>query len=55
MCSYPTQDMDVCVLLFCAYVVLCVGNDQLLADPPSKESYWLCKKVAKAQQRAGEP
>jgi hypothetical protein len=24
--SNPTQDMDVCVLLFCVCVVLCVGN-----------------------------
>jgi hypothetical protein len=24
--SNPTQDMDVCVHLFCVYVVLCVGS-----------------------------
>jgi hypothetical protein len=24
--SNPTQDMDVCVRLFCGYVVLCVGS-----------------------------
>jgi hypothetical protein len=24
--SNPTQDMDVCVRLFCVYVVLCLGS-----------------------------
>jgi hypothetical protein len=43
--SNPTRGMDVCVRLFCVQVV---------ADPPSKESYRICKdqeteKAAKAQ------
>jgi hypothetical protein len=48
--SNPTQGMDVCVRLFCVYV-LCVG----LMDAPSKESYRPCIglrnwKAAKVQQ-----
>ena len=46
--------MSVCVSLFCVCVVLCLAK----ADPPSKESFRLCKKYyvteenARAQQRA---
>jgi hypothetical protein len=53
--SNPTQGMDVFVL-FCVYVAALRR-----ADPPSKESYRLCKKdyeteeEARAQQRAVEP
>jgi hypothetical protein len=41
--SDPIQDMDVCVGVFCVYVVLCVGRGLATADLPSKESYRLCK------------
>jgi hypothetical protein len=62
--SNPTQGMDICVRLFCVCTVLCAGSQVAafqLADPPSKESYRLCKKIkklnksAKVQQRAVEP
>jgi hypothetical protein len=42
MGSNPSQDMDVCLRLFCVCVVLCIGSFLRRADPPSKESYWLC-------------
>jgi hypothetical protein len=42
--SNPSQDMDVCFRLFCVCAVLCVRVAALRrADPPSKESYRLCK------------
>jgi hypothetical protein len=54
--------MDDCVRLLCFCVVLCVQVAALhLADPPSKESSTLWKKIkelkkaVKAQQRAVEP
>jgi hypothetical protein len=58
--SNPTWGMDACARLFCVCIVLCVGVGIMMADPPSKESYWLCIglrnwKAAKAQQRAVEP
>jgi hypothetical protein len=41
--SNPNQGMDVCVRLFCVFVLFCVYVATLRrADPPSKESYWLC-------------
>jgi hypothetical protein len=55
--SSPTQDMGVCVHLFCVCAVLCVQVAALRqADPLSKESYRLCKrsrnwKAAYIQQR----
>jgi hypothetical protein len=61
MGSNPTRGMNVSIRLLCVYAVLCVGNPLRLADPPSKESYRLCKKdyeaeeEARAQQRAVEP
>jgi hypothetical protein len=39
--SNPTQGMDVCVCLFCVFVVLCVGSGLATGWSPSKESYWL--------------
>jgi hypothetical protein len=55
--SNPTQDMDVCVRLFCIFVVLGIWRR---SDPPSKKSYRLhigikTLKAAKAQNRAVEP
>jgi hypothetical protein len=36
MGSNPTQDMDVCVRLFCLHAVVCVQTAALqMADPPS--------------------
>jgi hypothetical protein len=35
--SNPTRGMDICVRLFCVQV-----EALRRADPPSKESYWLC-------------
>jgi hypothetical protein len=59
--SNPTLVMDICVGLFRA-VVFCVQGAALRrAHPPSKESYWLCKRMKKpkkgpnVQQRAVEP
>jgi hypothetical protein len=55
--SNPTRGMDVFVRLFCVCAVLCVQVAALRrADPPSKESYLLCKrsrkwKAAKDQQK----
>jgi hypothetical protein len=52
--------MDVSVRLFCVRAVLCVQVAALRgADPPSKESYRLCKrtrnwKAANVQQRASD-
>jgi hypothetical protein len=58
--SNPTWGMGVCVRLF--LVLSCVQVAALRrADPPSKESYRLCKKdqetekAAKFQQRVVEP
>jgi hypothetical protein len=39
MGSNPTGYMDVCMRLFCDFVVLGVGSGLATADPPSKESY----------------
>jgi hypothetical protein len=61
MDSNPIWGMDVCVRLFSLYVLPCVQVAALRrADPQSKESYRLCKRLrnwksAKAQQRAVEP
>jgi hypothetical protein len=40
--SNPTQGMDVCLRLFCVYVVLCVHSGLSIGWSPSKESYRLC-------------
>jgi hypothetical protein len=45
--SNPTWGMDVCVRLFCVQVVALRR-----ADPPSKGSYRLCKKIKKLRKRA---
>jgi hypothetical protein len=37
--SNATRSIDVCLRLFSACVVLCVGSGLATADPPSKESY----------------
>jgi hypothetical protein len=56
MGSNPTWGMDICVSLFCVQIAALRR-----ADPPSKGSYRLCKKIkklkkmAKLQQRAVEP
>jgi hypothetical protein len=54
----PTWGMDVCVRLFCVSTVLCVQVAALRrVDPPSKESYRLCKRnwrEVKVQQMAVE-
>jgi hypothetical protein len=43
--SNPSSGMDVCVRLFCVCALLCVQVAALRrADPPSKESYRLCKR-----------
>jgi hypothetical protein len=42
--SNPTLCMDVCLRLFCDYVVLCIVAALRRADPPSKLSYRLCKR-----------
>jgi hypothetical protein len=52
--------MDVCVILFCDCVVLCVGSGLATGWSPSEESYRLCiglrtEKVARARQRTVEP
>jgi hypothetical protein len=54
--------MDVCVCTYYVFVLSCVQVAALRwADPPSKESYRLCKKdreiekAAKTQQKAVEP
>jgi hypothetical protein len=52
-----TQGRDVCVRLFCVYVVLCVGSGLATGWSPSNESYRLCiglrnwKKAAEVQQK----
>jgi hypothetical protein len=52
--------MSVCAF-FCVCVVLCVDSGLAMADPPSLDSYRLCKKdygteeETRAQQRAVEP
>jgi hypothetical protein len=53
--------MDVCVCVYSVFVLSCVQVAALQrADPPSKESYRLCKKdyeseeEARVQQRAVE-
>jgi hypothetical protein len=38
--SNPTQSIDVCLHLFCLFVLVAALR---LADPPSKESHWLSK------------
>jgi hypothetical protein len=59
--SKPVWKMDVCVRLLCVCAVLCVQVATLRrADPPSKESYQLCKssrywKEAKVQPKAEQP
>jgi hypothetical protein len=56
--SNPIRSMDVSVRLICV-LVLCVGSGLTTADPPSKESYWLCidKEIENATkvERAVEP
>jgi hypothetical protein len=53
--------MNVCVRLFCVYVVLCVGSGVATGWSFVQESYRLCKEdyeteeEARAQQRAVEP
>jgi hypothetical protein len=59
--SSPTEGMDVSVCVYSVCVVLCVDSSLAMADPPSKESYRLCKndyeteEEARVQQRAVEP
>jgi hypothetical protein len=62
MGSNSTQGMDVCVCVYSVFVLFCVYVAAFRrADPPSKESYRLCKKdyeteeKARAQQRVVEP
>jgi hypothetical protein len=45
--SNPIQGMDVCVCLFCVFVVLCVGSGLATDWSPSKESYWLWIRLRK--------
>jgi hypothetical protein len=40
--SNPTWGMDVCVRLFCIYVVLCEGSGLVTDWSPVQGSYWLC-------------
>jgi hypothetical protein len=42
--SNPTQGMDICIVcVYSVFVFSCVYATALRrADPPSKESYWLC-------------
>jgi hypothetical protein len=61
MGSNPTRSMDVCGCVYSVFVLSFVLVAALLrADPPSKESYRLCKndyeteEEARAQQRAVE-
>jgi hypothetical protein len=43
--SNTTQGMDVCVCVYSVFVLFCVLVAALRrADPPSKETYRLCKK-----------
>jgi hypothetical protein len=43
--SNPTWGMDVCVCVYSVFVLSCVQVTALiLADPPSKETYRLCKR-----------
>jgi hypothetical protein len=60
--SNPTQVIDDCVCVYSVFVLFCVWVAALRrADPPSKESYRLCKndyeteEEARAQRRAVEP
>jgi hypothetical protein len=59
--SNPTQGMDVCLRLFCLYVVLCVGKglargwSPIQGVLPTVYRVKKLKKVAKAQQMAVEP
>jgi hypothetical protein len=59
--SNPTQDMDICVHLFCVCIALCVGRGLATNWPPVQgvlpivyigSKNW---KTAKAQQSAVEP
>jgi hypothetical protein len=53
--SNPTQDMDLCVRLFCFCVVLCVGTCLATGWSPSKESYRLYKKRLRNWRRGQSP
>jgi hypothetical protein len=58
--SIPTQGMDVCVRLFCVYVVLCVGSGLVTGWSPVQvalPNVYRIKKLKKAAkvQRALEP
>jgi hypothetical protein len=45
MDSNPTRGMDVCVCVLSVFMLPCVQVAALRpADPPSEESYHLCKK-----------
>jgi hypothetical protein len=58
--SNSTRGMDVCVCVYSVFMLSCVAALRR-ADPPSKESYRLCKngyeteKEVMAQQRTVEP
>jgi hypothetical protein len=45
--SNPTQDMNVCVRLFCVCAILFISSGLAAADPPSKESYRSVKMITK--------
>jgi hypothetical protein len=50
--SNPTRGMDVCVCLFCLFCPVCAGSSLAMRWSPSKESYWLCKKIKKLKKRS---
>jgi hypothetical protein len=57
MSSNPTQSMDVCVRLFCVYVVLCVRSGLAIPRPrsPTDCEYDYETEKSTKVQRAVEP